>query len=230
LLETIDSHPNAHRIFCLLYNLEPMPLEDTVVDQPWGFYANGGNWLDFTVYDLLARSRIQSGEQVFAVMERIMAEYRENRLYGGAGIDSMDMVSNVWQLFAQGKLDRAKDIYTGRSGFTFVEGEPGKSKGNALEPYLCSGCSIMYGLYRGVLGVHATLEDLHLEPRIPERLADICFSVRLMGKNIQFEYHGYGDRIKKVSVDAVDQTTTSVPWNILRDKSHITVELEKVKE
>jgi hypothetical protein len=218
LMESFLAHPNHHRIFAAGVNLDPVPAEDISHGcGVFGLWLNGGVLLGPAAHELYARAVGMGGECAWEMLRDVIAQWERDRL---CGTPLFDWCRPGWRERVAARL-----LYTGKNAYTWIDGTG--AAGAGTEPYLSDGGSILWALYEGVCGLRADFQGVKLEPHLPEALRDARFTIRLMGRRIEFRYAGYGDVLKSVRVNGRERSCAQeIPWSELPEAEIVDVAAE----
>lgn len=215
IMKSFKAHPNHHRIFAAGVNLDPVAGAYSHVKN-FGIWLNGGVLLGPAAFELAARAIGLGGEGAWEMMSDLMAQWQKDRL---CGTPLFDWVRPLPHLFSE------RIRYTGKNAYTWIDGK--EATGAGTEPYLADGGAILWGLYAGVFGLWPDFQGLTLRPHVPKALADTEIKIRLMGKQLEIKYHGFGDLLERTTVNGRKIDGNRLGWEDIADQSTINIQVKK---
>jgi hypothetical protein len=223
LMASFLAHPNHHRIFAAGVNLDSWR---DIPGESFGEWLNGGALLAPAAHELYARAVGLGGEGAWEMLGDLIAQWERDRLCATPLYDWVRPTATETRSPARGWEDRIRQglKLTGKNAFTWIHGDG--ATGCGTEPYLADGGSILWALYEGVCGIRADFQGVTLAPRLPAALRDLTLAVRLLGRRLEVQYRGHGDRLLGLRVNGTPwPTPPSIPWSALPDGARVEVEV-----
>jgi hypothetical protein len=207
LMQSFITHPNHHRIFAAGVNLDPITDESREGGSSmFGVWLNGGILLGPASMELYARAVGLGGSGTRDMIRDLLTQWDKDHLAQTPMIDWCRRTPT-----ADPRL-----YHTGGNAYTWIDGAG--AAGAGTEPYLSDGGAILWALYAGVLGIRADFQGIRFIPHLPEELADTRVSIRLMGRRITIQYHGFGDILQVLEIrNKVIPSDRQLHWEEIAD-------------
>ncbi len=229
LMQSFESHPNHHRIFAAGMNLDPITDGSYITpSRPFGVWLNGGVLLGPAAFELYARA-LSGAERAWVMLDGLIGQWERDALSVSPVFDYYSSIPPEASQKRQMIKHNPRMERTGGNAYTWIDGDG--ATGAGTEPYLSDGGALLWALYAGVLGIRTDFQGVFFVPHIPKALSCARVILRMMGRTIKVNYHGYGDALKSIQTpgNLTADENGKFRWTEIPDGADFNIEMEHAK-